>query len=158
MKTLSTRLLDIPVRSHPDFTDLKKLIVPGDMESFKKYLSLKQQRLSKWKTERFRLCHSCGQDKLRTAFTNGSKYCDNCKRLSKPKRRSFRKEWEKQYRKDGIGLQMEAAKQIVYFLKKMGVVKKEHCEVCNSELSQAHHKDYNCPWLVTWLCKKHHQD
>ena len=39
-----------------------------------------------------------------------------------------------------------------------GTIKKEKCEVCKSEKVEAHHKDYNKPLEVIWLCHKHHRE
>lgn len=39
-----------------------------------------------------------------------------------------------------------------------GSLKKLNCEVCNSEISQAHHDDYTKPLNVRWLCSLHHHE
>ena len=39
-----------------------------------------------------------------------------------------------------------------------GKLKRQPCEVCGNELSQAHHKDYSKPLDVTWLCAQHHKE
>ena len=37
-----------------------------------------------------------------------------------------------------------------------GKIKKKPCEICGSKRSEAHHYNYNLPFAVRWLCKKHH--
>ena len=37
-----------------------------------------------------------------------------------------------------------------------GDIEKESCIICGSEISQAHHPDYNKPYSIIWLCQKHH--
>lgn len=37
-----------------------------------------------------------------------------------------------------------------------GKLKRQPCEVCGDQKSQAHHKDYSKPLEVMWLCRKHH--
>lgn len=39
---------------------------------------------------------------------------------------------------------------------KMGRLSKQPCEVCGTEKVEAHHKDYEKPLEVNWLCRKHH--
>ncbi len=41
---------------------------------------------------------------------------------------------------------------------KRGLLIKFPCEICNDPLVQAHHKDYNKPYDITWLCIKHHRE
>lgn len=38
-----------------------------------------------------------------------------------------------------------------------GVIERQPCEVCGVEKSEAHHPDYERPYDVTWLCRKHHK-
>ena len=33
-----------------------------------------------------------------------------------------------------------------------------NCVICNNELTQAHHEDYNKPLEVIWYCAKHHSE
>jgi DNA-directed RNA polymerase subunit M/transcription elongation factor TFIIS len=39
---------------------------------------------------------------------------------------------------------------------KLGKIIKEPCRVCGHEKSEAHHKDYDRPYDIIWLCRKHH--
>lgn len=39
-----------------------------------------------------------------------------------------------------------------------GALEKKPCEVCGSEVVEAHHDDYDDPRNVRWLCKVHHVD
>lgn len=38
-----------------------------------------------------------------------------------------------------------------------GVIEKKKCEVCGDTNSEAHHADYDRPYDVIWLCRKHHK-
>ena len=49
------------------------------------------------------------------------------------------------------------ARAAIYHAKKEGKLKPGPCEVCGSvELVNGHHKDYEKPLDVVWLCIKHH--
>ena len=37
-----------------------------------------------------------------------------------------------------------------------GRLKRQPCETCGAYPSEAHHKDYNKPFEITWLCREHH--
>ena len=39
---------------------------------------------------------------------------------------------------------------------KAGRMTKGPCEVCGASKVDAHHPDYNEPFVVVWLCRKHH--
>lgn len=51
------------------------------------------------------------------------------------------------------------AHQIVRGALKRGIIAKEKCAVdgCEATEVDAHHDDYDKPFHVTWLCRKHHQ-
>lgn len=38
-----------------------------------------------------------------------------------------------------------------------GLIHKGCCEVCGVQDVVAHHKDYDKPFEITWLCSKHHE-
>ncbi len=38
----------------------------------------------------------------------------------------------------------------------LGWIYKESCAVCGDPNSQCHHLDYSEPFLIRWLCRKHH--
>jgi hypothetical protein len=42
-----------------------------------------------------------------------------------------------------------------YYVKK-GKIPKQPCAICKSPFTEAHHENYNKPFEVVWLCKKHH--
>lgn len=146
--------LDIRAKSHPDYSSIVHLLKDGKLEEFayQKELIKKQ-----WKEERYRICLCCGKKKLRVDFVGDSKYCNECKRIEtvgKTKRhRESHKIWQKTQ-----GVEQTCAKQIVYYLKKMGLIVPQPCECCGNKIAQAHHDDYNFPWIVRWLCKKCHDE
>lgn len=39
----------------------------------------------------------------------------------------------------------------------LGVIVRLPCEVCGDEKSEAHHPDYDRPYDVQWLCRRHHK-
>jgi len=40
---------------------------------------------------------------------------------------------------------------------KRGRLKRGPCGVCGSEWAEMHHADYTKPYVVEWLCRRHHQ-
>lgn len=39
---------------------------------------------------------------------------------------------------------------------KSGKLVRLPCEICGDLITEAHHDDYNKPFAVRWLCKRHH--
>jgi hypothetical protein len=39
-----------------------------------------------------------------------------------------------------------------------GSLERQPCEVCGSMPTEAHHDNYNEPYNITWLCRRHHVD
>lgn len=53
----------------------------------------------------------------------------------------------------------KAANDKIYRELKKGTIAKQPCEVCGStEMVEAHHKNYDKPMDVNWLCVKHHNE
>ena len=50
------------------------------------------------------------------------------------------------------------ARHKLHMAVKNGKVKKQPCEVCGSDESEAHHIEYEKPLEVKWLCRKHHHE
>lgn len=40
---------------------------------------------------------------------------------------------------------------------RIGVLEKQPCAVCGALKVDAHHEDYDKPYDVVWLCRKHHR-
>lgn len=146
--------LDVPVRSAPDYSSIKHILERGTREALKEYYEKKAQIRKEWEEERFRICARCAEKKYRELFTGDSKYCKKCVH-EKSKRR---KQKRKIYRYRGETKVAYHAKNAVYHMKKMGVLVEGPCEVCGSNKVEAHHVDYNKPWEVMWLCRKHHNE
>lgn len=39
----------------------------------------------------------------------------------------------------------------------LGILQRQPCAVCGAEKAEAHHPDYERPYEVQWLCRKHHK-
>ncbi len=51
-----------------------------------------------------------------------------------------------------------AAKTRIWYATQSKKIKKLPCCVCGKEKTDGHHKDYDKPLKVTWLCRKHHKE
>lgn len=38
-----------------------------------------------------------------------------------------------------------------------GLIERQPCEICGAEPTDGHHKDYDVPMRVTWLCRRCHK-
>lgn len=147
------RFIDMPIGSRPIFNDLEHFLKEGKVGEF---IVEKEKRLNEWKKNRYRICVECAKKKLRIMFNGDSKRCKFCHTHRKRQSKQLRREYHKEYIRKG-GLQNWCSKQIVYYLKKMGLLIQQPCQECKEEKSYAHHCDYNKPWEVMWLCNKHHK-
>lgn len=51
------------------------------------------------------------------------------------------------------------ANYLVNYNLKKGIIKKQPCEVCGrTDYVEAHHKDYEKPFEINWLCIEHHNE
>ena len=51
----------------------------------------------------------------------------------------------------------QARQEVLKALRK-GILIKESCVICGEEKAEAHHKNYDRPLDVIWLCQKHHKE
>lgn len=152
---MAMRTLNVPVSSRPSFKEIEYLLKDGNLQEFKKQ---KDKIISDWENNRYRICVECGEKKNRLEFIGESKRCASCNINKKKQAKTIRKEYLSTYKNTEIGKQIHCSKQVVYYMKKMGVLKQNKCEICGEEITQAHHDDYNFPYKVRWLCNKHHND
>ncbi len=62
----------------------------------------------------------------------------------------------RQYRK--LHIEKVRARNIVSYAIRKGVLIRGCCAVCRRPKAQAHHENYNNPFAIVWLCKKHHME
>lgn len=76
--------------------------------------------------------------------------------MSKRKRirTDYMRNYHRKYKRDILKLK---AKWRVQASLKNGTLQRKSCIICGNEKSQAHHQDYNKPYNVIWLCRKHHE-
>lgn len=68
------------------------------------------------------------------------------------------REWRKTHRLSGDARDRANARSYLHVYIKRGKIKKKPCLICGSiENIEAHHKDYNLPLEVDWLCSNHHK-
>lgn len=148
------------VRVQPYHVQIKALLsqLKEKKISLYEYAMTKQRIIQRWREERFRVCLLCQKEKKRAEYKGESKYCNACKETVKKQRKKERKQYVKDYAQTGKGLEIRGAKQIVYWAKRIGLLSPALlCEDCGKEVVvEAHHKDYNKPLDVEWLCKGCH--
>jgi ribosomal protein S27AE len=76
-------------------------------------------------------------------------------RYKRPDRRSKALEYQTRSRKSHP--KKARARRLVNNRLRYGKLKREPCQRCGAEKSQAHHTDYRFPMKITWLCFKCHR-
>ena len=110
-------------------------------------------------------CCKCGGEKERSSYG----YCLACNRIVVNERRErnklsqkfMEKEREKarlRYQNSYSNKVKKLAREAVFKAVKSGILIKEACEVCQNDIVDGHHDDYNLPLKVRWLCRLHHMD
>ncbi len=147
--------LDIKVLSKPRFNDIKYLLKEGKLEE---YLSEKEKILKEWKSKRYRICSECAKIKLRMDFNGESKYCRLCTKKRRTQSAINRSDYKRLYNKTDKGKLIWHCKQIIYHMKKLGLIIPRNCEICGAIKVQAHHDNYKEPLKVRFLCNKCHRE
>ena len=97
---------------------------------------------------RKKTCSICG--KLKEENYINESCCRDCKVMRKKLSRSSRTDDQ---------ILKENVRRYTYKAIMEGVLIRQPCEVCNTEIDvQAHHDDYYKPLEVRWLCRKHHRE
>lgn len=91
----------------------------------------------------------------------------NRKSHSRPEFKEYRKKYQKIWvlknkdkikaSRDRYKFKNDAREKFKYAIE-TGVLKRKPCEVCGNLKSEGHHRDYNKPLEVLWLCRKHHKE
>jgi hypothetical protein len=160
-KKKNLKPMNLPIPPKPNVKKLMhKMLGKGStLEDFIAYKEEKERLLEEWGRERYRVCARCEEIKNKDDFYGNSAYCKVCNREMRGLGLLKSRENRRNYDEGDLGVQFKCAKQIIYCLKKMGLLASQPCEVCGSEEEiHAHHDDYNKPTEVRWLCKTHHNE
>lgn len=103
------------------------------------------------------ICKDCTKKRIHFYWEDGRGKVVDKKRGSKEERKEWQKENSKKMRQKYA--KKYKCRAIFWNKFKTGSIKKMPCSICNTEeLVEAHHPDYNKPFLVQWLCSKHHKE
>lgn len=101
-------------------------------------------------------CKKCQGDRYKNDKNYRKKFIEGRKKYLKTE------QYKKLHRKDSFlnwirNRKKVIARQKVYYALKTGKLERKRCEVCGDSRVQAHHKNYNKPYEVEWLCIKDHR-
>lgn len=102
--------------------------------------------------------HWGNRDKV---LSRQAQYRENNKEKIKKHNEEYRKkhrEEAREYLKERRITKIGNAHNKVWELIKNGKIQKQPCELCGSEMAEAHHDNYNKPLEIRWLCKKCHAE
>jgi len=119
-----------------------------DIDDFYKHPKMSDGHINK--------CKECTKkDVKKNYFKNREAYIEyDRQREQTLHRKKLKIKYQKQTRKNNP--QKYKCTTMVNHAIKKGKIKKGLCEVCNNEKVEAHHEDYDKPFDINWLCKKHH--
>ena len=110
------------------------------------------KRLRSWTKENRQTEHS---KEYRQEYSENNR--DRANGYNKKRRQAgWYKKYEKMYHEREEPKKKFLCRSQTRSLRIQGIIKKENCEVCNSDKAETHHTDYNSPYHIKWLCKKHH--
>lgn len=77
-------------------------------------------------------------------------------RAEDPNSQAILKEQNRRYKLNNP--EKTRVRRLVYKAVKSGRLKRLPCGICGNTKSEAHHADYTQPFLIEWLCRKHHME
>lgn len=136
----------------------KRCLEEKELEEFYRHPGMKDGHLN--------ICKVCKREDSRVyGKTDRAKEYDRVRNLGE-KRKAKRYERLKKWRRENPDKVREQrcrypsrikARNLVYSALKSGRLARLPCEICGSDMSEAHHSDYSRPLDVRWLCKLHHE-
>ena len=126
------------------------MISEATREYNKRYREANKDKLREQRKEYRKKYYLSNREKI---LSSGKDYSQKYRTTSKYKAhmRDYMKEYSSQHPE-------HLAHGEVYRALKKGILVKSPCEICGKLEVEAHHKDYNYPLDVSWLCKKHHTE
>lgn len=100
------------------------------------------------KGKRKTTCSGCGKEVEETR--KGQRYCKSCHAASMRKNRPKHKDLSPDARRKAN------VRKTLSMAITRGRIKKQPCAECGEIKAEAHHPDYDKPFDVIWLCRKHH--